>query len=224
MNLKPRSTERLPTLPTERVIGGPMSRAATISRIALLSVALLACCAIAHAQNAAPSDDPSKTLYGTIAPSAPAELCTFAFLIGKWDGKGKAPQADGTSAEIPVTWIGRYVLDGTAIADELQSTMPDGKTYLGITLRQYDAARKTWVIEFLNVTSSFLRRQVNARSGAVTVDGQNVTIASESPGIRIREHYLVPDRDHFTYLLDVSNDDGATWTEAQVEMTFVRVE
>ncbi|MCC6201638.1 MAG: DUF1579 family protein [Gammaproteobacteria bacterium] len=190
----------------------------------LLGAALLAGCGIAQAQNAAPADDPSKTLYGTIAPSAPAELRTFAFLIGKWDGKGNAPQADGTSTEVPVRWIGRYVLDGTAIADELASTLPDGKAYLGISLRQYDATRKTWIVEFLNVTGSFLRRQVNATSGAVIVDGQNVTIASEAPGIRIREHYLVPDHNHFTYRMDLSNDGGTTWTEGQVEMTFVRVE
>lgn len=210
---------------TNREFVGPVRLAVAVSsRIALLCVALHAGCGDAFAQNAAPADDPSKTLYGTIAPSAPAELRTFAFLIGKWDGKGKAPRADGTSAEVPVTWIGRFVLDGTAIADELASTMPDGKAYLGISLRQYDATRKTWIIEFLNVTGSFLRRQVNAASGAVTVDGQNVTIASEAPGVRIREHYLVPDRNHFTYRMDVSNDGGATWTEGQVEMTFVRVE
>ena len=40
----------------------------------------------------------------------------------------------------------------------------------------------------------------------------------------IREHYLVPDRDHFVYRLDVSTDGGRSWNEGHMEMTFRRVE
>jgi hypothetical protein len=56
------------------------------------------------------------------------------------------------------------------------------------------------------------------------VTGINDTIASESPGITIREHYLSPDRDNFTYRLDVSNDGGKNWNEGQIEMDFRRLE
>jgi len=169
-------------------------------------------------------NDSSKTTYGEINPATPTELRAFSFLIGKWDGKGRTRLPNGTVAEWPVTWIGRYVLDGTAIADQLHAPAPDGSPYLGITLRQYDLSRKTWIIEYLNVTGSFLRKQVNANSGSVSINGRNVIIGSESPGMTIREHYLVKDDDNFTYRLDVSTDAGVTWTEAQVEMTFRRLE
>lgn len=170
------------------------------------------------------SKDPTLTTYAEISSTAPQELRLFAFLIGKWDGKGKSRLPDGSSAEFPVTWIGRYILGGTAIADEMHAPAPDGSPYLGISLRQYDATRKTWIIEYLNVSGSFLRKQVNAAAGSIEVVGPNVTVHSGSPGISIREHYLVPDNNNFTYRLDVSSDGGASWTRGQVEMTFRRLE
>jgi hypothetical protein len=178
----------------------------------------------AHAGEVAAVSDPTKTAYGDLNPRAPAELRAFSFLIGKWDGTARAKLQDGYSPWFPITWIGRYVLDGTAIADELHSVNPDGSPALGITFRQYDAARKAWIIEFLNVTGSFLRKQVRAGVGAVVLDGRNVTVASESPGMMIRENYLVPDDNNMAYRLDTSTDGGKTWTEAKFEMKFRRVE
>jgi len=162
------------------------------------------------------------TIYGERNPGSPPELNAFSFLIGKWEGKGRTKLENGKFAEYDVTWIGRYILDGTAIADELHAPMPDGSPYLGISLRQYDANRRTWVIEYLNVTNSFLRRQVNRESGFVSVSGRNVTVTSESPGVVVREHYLVEDDKTFIYRLDVSRDGGTSWNEGQLEMTFHR--
>jgi hypothetical protein len=167
-------------------------------------------------------NDPSKTAYGTRSASAPEELGVFAFIVGKWDGTGKTRKRDGTFAEYPVTWIGRYILDGTAIADEMHVPTPDGSPYLGITLRQYDTNRRTWIIEHVNVTDSFLRRQVNSDSGSVNVSGRTVTVASESREVMVREHYHVPDDDHFVYRLDVSTDVGRSWKKSEIEMTFRR--
>ena len=166
--------------------------------------------------------DPSMTPYGDRNAGSPEELSVFSFLIGKWEGKGRTKLESGKFAEYDVTWIGRYIFDGTAIADELHGPMPDGSPYLGISLRQYDADRKTWIIEYLNVTHSFLRRQVNRSSGSVSVSGRNVTVTSESPGVVVREHYQVQDDNAFVYRLDVSNDGGRSWNEGQVEMTFHR--
>ncbi|MEY2855383.1 MAG: hypothetical protein RL030_2515 [Pseudomonadota bacterium] len=168
--------------------------------------------------------DPTKTAYGEISAAAAPELRAFSFLIGNWEGKGKTRIPDGSFAEFPVTWIGRYILDGTAIADEVHAPAADGSPYMGISLRQYDARRKIWIVEYLNVTGSFLRKQVSATSGSVVSNGRHVTVASESPGISIREHYLVPDDDHFTYRLDVSSDGGKRWNEGQIVMTFQRRE
>jgi hypothetical protein len=60
-----------------------------------------------------------KPLCGTSASlaNAPKELEAFSFLIGKWEGVGKTKLADGRSAEFAVSWIGRYILDGTVIAE-----------------------------------------------------------------------------------------------------------
>jgi len=171
-----------------------------------------------------PVSDPSKTTYGEISPNAPKELHAFSFLVGKWDGKGKTKLPNGTVAEFPVSCIGRYVFDGMAIADEMHAPAPDGSPFLGISLLQYDPGRKTWIVEFLNVSGSFLRKQVNSTAGSVEVSGRNVTVASESPGVTIREHYLVPDDRSFTYRLDVSNDGGRSWSTGQIEMTLHRVE
>jgi len=168
--------------------------------------------------------DPSKTIYGEINPGAPAELRAFSFLIGKWNGQGRTKLPDGTTAEFPVTWIGRYILDGNAISDEMHAATPDGSPYLGISLRTYDSAGKAWIIEYLNVSGSFLRKQVSATYGSVELSGRNVTVSSEAPGTQIREHYLVPDEHGWTYRLDTSSDGGKSWSSGQIEMTFHRVE
>jgi hypothetical protein len=171
--------------------------------------------------------DPTKTTYGERNQNAPKELDVFSFIIGTWEGKGKVKLDDGRVEEYTVTWIGRYILDGTAIADECHGQAPDGSPYLGINLRQYDRNRGTWTIEWLNVSFSFLRRLVNSRTGSVTVHGRTVTVASESPGTSIRElyheRYEVEDGDNWVFRVDRSNDGGKNWNEGEVEIRFHRV-
>ena len=187
-----------------------------------LVVAALLVTGNASGQEVPTVTDPSKTIYGERSPRAPRELDVFAFLIGKWDGRGRTRLPDGKVAEYPVAWVGRYILDGTAIADEGHAPYPDGTPFLGITFRQYDQSRKTWVIEFLNVSESFLRRQVHDGAGLVAVSGRTVTVTSESPGIVVREHYVVADADNWVYRLDSSNDGGRSWNEGAIEFTFRR--
>ena len=123
-----------------------------------------------------------------------------------------------------VTWIGRYILDGMAIADEGHASGPDGSPYLGISFRYYDAVKKAWIVEFLNVTNSFLRRQVNPTSGSVTVEGNTVVVLGKDADMWGREIYRVDSHDHWTYSIDLSNDGGRTWNVAQIEMSFSRKE
>lgn len=193
------------------------------TRYLSVAVATLLTCMVG-AQTPGSTADPTKTAYGERNENAPKQLDVFAFLIGTWEGKAKSRLADGKVAENSVTWIGRYILNGTAIADELHfpPIAPDVKSYLGISLRQYDADGKTWVVEFLNVSYSFLRKQVNSRAGSVTVRGRTVTVASESPGWAGREHYEVMDRDHWRYRLDASSDGGKNWNEGQLEIALQR--
>jgi hypothetical protein len=206
--------------PLAALLGGMLRRGRTT--VASAGVALLVMTGSATAQETTPVTDPSKTTYGEKSSHAPQELNAFAFLIGTWDGRGRTKLPNGKVAEYPVRWVGRYILDGTAIADEGHAIYPDGRPSLGITFRQYDASRAIWVIEFLNVSESFLRRQVRQGAGSVAVQGRNVTVSSEAPGVAIREHYLVPDDDNWVYRLDMSNDGGENWNDGVIEFTFRR--
>ncbi len=169
--------------------------------------------------------DPAITTYGDRHAAAPEELDLFSFLIGRWEGSGKTRLADGTVAEYDgLLWIGRYALDGMAIIDELHAPLPDGGRGLGLTLRYFDVDNRRWVIEFLNVTNSFIRRQVNERSGGVEKDGSTVVVISLSDASISREYYRAIDRDSFVYTIDLSNDRGATWSKGSIEFTMKRVE
>jgi hypothetical protein len=167
---------------------------------------------------------PAVTPYGSKSPSAPDELGLFSFLIGKWEGIARVRLADGTFAESKVTWIGRYVLDGAAIADEFHSANPDSSPYLGVSLRQFDARAHAWTVEYINVTGGFLRRQVNARSGSVRREGDTVFVTATDGGTVARESYRVPDRRRFVYRIDTSKDRGRTWDSGSIEITMSRVE
>ena len=120
--------------------------------------------------------EPAITTYGERNPEAPAELDLFSFLVGKWSGTSpRLP--DGNHAEW--TWIGRYILNGMAIADEIHVSGLEGKPDLGITLRQFDTEHDAWVVEYLNVSNSFLRRQVNPNAGSVSREADSVVVISE---------------------------------------------
>jgi Protein of unknown function (DUF1579) len=168
--------------------------------------------------------EPAITTYGARNPQAPNQLSLFSFLVGKWKGTGKSRLEDGSQAQFDLTWIGRYILNGMAIADEIHSLAPDGKPYLGISLRHFDPKRDSWIVEYLNVSNSFLRRQVNPQSGNVSVDAGTVIVVSEDAQTRIRERYRVEDQNHFTYSTDMSRDEGRSWDAVLVEMTMTRVD
>jgi hypothetical protein len=172
----------------------------------------------------APASQPAITTYGERNAQAPGQLGLFSFLVGKWQGAGKTKLANGSYAQFSgVTWIGRYVLNGMAIADEFHASTPDGKAYLGISLRQFDTTHKSWVIEYLNVTNSFLRRQVNPLSGSVVQKADTVVVISGDGPAQFRESYRVTDKGHFTYSADTSRDAGRSW-DPSIEMSMVRVE
>jgi hypothetical protein len=192
-----------------------LSRAATIA-MCLMTVMLGG---IAMAQQAA------VTVYGDKHESAPEELELFSFLIGKWEGSGRTRLDDGTVAEYDgLTWIGRYVFDGMAIADELHTPQPDGSPGLGITLRYFDPSEDNWIIEFLNLSYSFIRRQVNPRSGSVEQDGSTIIVTSVSAESISREYYHIIGDDNFVYSIDLSSDGGEAWNKGSIEFTMNRVE
>jgi hypothetical protein len=163
------------------------------------------------------------TTYGERNTEAPEQLNLFSFLVGKWQGVGKTRLADGSHARFELTWIGRYILDGMAIADEIHALGPDGKPYLGISFRHFDSQHDSWIIEYLNVSNSFIRRQVNPQSGSVSLDAGAVVVISENGPTKIRERYRLADQNHFTYTTDLSRDGGRSWDAVSVEMAMTRV-
>lgn len=170
------------------------------------------------------STEPAITTYGRRNPQAPDQLDLFSFLVGKWKGIGKTAAADGSQVQFELTWIGRYILNGMAIADEFHSLAPDGSPYLGISIRHFDTEHDSWIIEYLNVSGSFLRRQVNPQSGSVRAHDGTIIVVSEDGQMKIRERYRVDDRNHFTYSTDLSRDEGRSWDAPLFEMTMERVE
>jgi hypothetical protein len=168
--------------------------------------------------------EPAITTYGQRNAQAPRQLNLFSFLVGKWKGTGRTTLPDGSHAQFELTWIGRYILNGMAIADEIHSLAPDGTPYLGISIRHFDTKHDSWIIEYLNVSNSFLRRQVNPQSGSVSLDADTIVVISEDAQTRIRENYRVADQNHFTYSTDMSHDGGRSWDPVSIEMTMERVE
>lgn len=72
--------------------------------------------------------------------------------MGKWKGVAKVRLENGNIAENDVIWIGRYVFDGMAIADEGYSVGPGGATRLeGYSIRYFDPRNRSWTIEFVTL-------------------------------------------------------------------------
>ena len=89
--------------------------------------------------------------FGSLNPNAPTALSRFAFLIGKWRCEAKLKSADGSWQTFEGAWLGRFILDGYAIADEYRMVSSSGALIvLGMNFRTYDAARKIWNIKWLN--------------------------------------------------------------------------
>jgi hypothetical protein len=193
-----------------------------LSRVVALAMAL----SLSNLGNGAEAmPDRAITTYGVLNPAAPAELGMFAFLIGKWTGTARSRNPDGTFTEYQFDWIGRYALDGMAIADEIRMSSAEGGAIQGMSLRFFDAARTQWAIEFLNFNRSFLRRQVGSEWGEVTQEGSVITINQDGPGgIPGREVYTLIDDDRFTYSMDFTKEDGQTWDEGIVMMEMKREE
>lgn len=163
--------------------------------------------------------------YGVRNSAAAVELDAFSFLVGKWKGIAKVRLENGAYREDDVVWIGRYVLDGMAIADEGYFVAPGGALTLGgYTIRFFDPRSRSWTIDFVNVASSFVRRQVNPRTGSVQLDGTSVVVSAEDDTAMIREYYQLSSKDSFVYRADLSRDGGKSWDTGSYEMTMTRVE
>jgi hypothetical protein len=157
--------------------------------------------------------------FGKINPNAPAALSRFAFLIGSWRGDANVKLPNGQWQSLQATWLGRFILDGYAIADEYRMTDSSGELIvLGMNLRAYDAARQTWNIKWLNALSGTWTNLGPEELGGVTFDGQSIIYAFREPmaaHMYTRATYTDISDKHFTWRGE-SSGDGKTWSEFMV--------
>jgi hypothetical protein len=149
-------------------------------------------------------------------PNAPAELSRFAFLTEKWRCEATVRSASGEWQIFAAIWLGRYILDGYAIADEYRMTGADGNLIvLGMNFRAYDPARQTWNIKWLNALAGAWTDLGPEELGGVKCDGQSIIYAFKEPMAAhayTRATYTNISPTHFTWRGEKS-DNGNAWSE-----------
>jgi hypothetical protein len=157
--------------------------------------------------------------FGKPNPSAPAALSRFAFLVGRWRCEAKVRLADGEWQTWHATWLGRFILDGYAIADEYRMAGSSGELIvLGMNLRAYDAAKQIWNIKWLNALAGTWLDLGPEELGGVRFDGQSIIYAFQEPVAAhayTRATYTNISKTHFTWRGEKS-DDGKAWSEFMI--------
>jgi len=157
--------------------------------------------------------------FGKPNPNAPLELAQFAFLIGRWRCEAKVSADYGEWRTFEATWVGRYILDGYALADEYRMTGASGELIvLGKNFRAYDPAKRVWNIKWLNALAGTWTDLGPEGLGGVGFDGQSITYAFKEPVAAhayTRATYTNISQTHFTWRGEKS-DDGKAWNEFMV--------
>lgn len=157
--------------------------------------------------------------FGKLNPNAPADLSRFAFLIGRWKCDAKVMLPSGEWQTFHATWVGRYILDGYAIADEYRMTDTSGKLIvLGMNFRSYDAAKRVWNIKWLDALTGSWVTLGSEDFGGVKSTDQSIVYAFKEPVAAhayTRATYTNLSPTHFTWRGEKS-DDGNTWSEFMV--------
>jgi hypothetical protein len=153
-------------------------------------------------------------------PNAPAELSRFAFLIGRWRFDAKFKSANEEWQVFHGTWLGHYILDGYAIADEYRMIgSSEELIVLGMNFRIYDSAKQVWNIKWLNALEGTWTDLTSEQFGGASFDGQSVTYAFKAErGAQwpfTRASYTNISKTHFTWRGEKS-EDTKTWTEFMV--------
>jgi hypothetical protein len=159
-----------------------------------------------------------KREFGKLNPNASAELSRFAFLIGKWRFKAEVKLTGGNHF-FQGTWVGKYILDGNAIADEYRMEDMSGKlVVLGLNLRAYDASKQSWNIKWLNALTGTWTDLTPPELGGVTYQGPSISYAfkevapMDSAHTYTRVTYTNDSKNHFTWRGEKSSDRNS-WSE-----------
>lgn len=153
---------------------------------------------------------------GTSQPDLPTELSRFAFLIGKWRCKAILKSEADEYQTFEATWLGRFILDGHAIADEYRMTNASGELIvLGMNFRSFDLKKKTWNIRWLNALTGVWTDLASEELGGVKFNNQSITYTFKEP---VADHaytrvtYRIISEAHFTWQGEKS-EDGRLWRE-----------
>jgi hypothetical protein len=167
-------------------------------------------------------DDPMHQVdqkCGKPNPNAPPALDRFAFLLGRWRCEAKVRSAHGVWQKFDATWLGGFILDGYAIADEYRMTGPSGELIVfGMNLRTYDAAKQIWNLRWLNALAGTWVDLGPEEFGGVQFDGQSISYVFKEPVAAhayTRATYANISKTHFTWRGEKS-DDGKAWSEFMV--------
>lgn len=159
--------------------------------------------------------------FGRLSPQAPPELAAFAFLIGSWQCNARIKTAAGDWQRFEAEWTGRFILDGHAIADEYRMTTLSGDLIvLGMNVRSFDPASRSWNIRWLNALTGAWTNLVSPALGGVQIDdtlfeGSSITYAfcePTAPHPYTRATYTTHSPTHFTWKGDQSTD-AITWSD-----------
>ena len=157
--------------------------------------------------------------FGKPNPNAPAALSRFRFLIGRWRCEAKVRLANGKWQIFQATWVGRYIFDSYAIADEYRVAGSAGELMvLGLNLRAYDATNQTWNMKWLNALAGTWLDLGPEELGGVRFDDQSIIYTFKEPVAAhayTRATYTNISEQHFTWRGEKS-DDGKTWNEFMV--------
>ena len=157
--------------------------------------------------------------FGKPNPNAPAALSRFAFLIGKWRCAAKVRLANGEWQTFEASWLGRFILDGYAIADEYRMTGSTGELIvLGMNFRAYNAAQQIWNIQWINALTGIGNDLGSEDLGGVKFEGPSVSYVFREPGaapLYTRAIYTNISKTHFTWRGERSAD-RKTWNQFMV--------
>jgi hypothetical protein len=154
--------------------------------------------------------------YGAPNPNPPPELAQFAFLVGEWRCDVRVKGDDGAWQPYEATWIGRYILDGRAIADEYRMWNGAGELIVhGMNFRTYNADKKAWIMRWLHATGAFWLELGPESLGGVRVGPDTITfkyVDLAAPDAIDRVTFSNIEKSHFTWTGERSHDRGRTWT------------
>lgn len=110
------------------------------------------------------------------------ELDRFAFLIGQWRFDARFESESGERQKFQGTWVGKYILDGHAIADEYRMVGSDGEVIVfGMNFRVYSTAKRVWNIKWLNALDGTWTDLTPEEFGGVTFEGKSVSYIFQEP-------------------------------------------